>query len=62
MSKKDDFYTVAEASEVLGRSVPTIYRWLQTGKLDHMKNPVTGRYLVPKDAANKAAAYVKEWT
>lgn len=47
--KKDDFYTVAEAGNILNRSVQTIYKWLHSGKLGTIKNPVTGKYMIPKE-------------
>lgn len=46
MSKREDFYSVAEASEALGKSVPTIYRWLRDDRLVGIRNPLTGRYII----------------
>jgi predicted site-specific integrase-resolvase len=49
MSNKEDFYTVAEASDALGKSVPTIYRWMKLSRLRTEKNPVTHRLMVYKE-------------
>jgi hypothetical protein len=39
MTRRNDFYTVAEASDVLGRSVPTIYTWMKLSKLALQEKP-----------------------
>jgi predicted site-specific integrase-resolvase len=61
MNKRDNYYTVAEASDVLGKSIPTIYKWMSTAKLHAEKNPVTGQYMILKDEADELASSLREW-
>jgi excisionase family DNA binding protein len=61
MSKKDNYYTVAEASEVLAKSIPTIYKWMSSEKLQAEKNPVTGNYMILKTDVEELAVSLSEW-
>lgn len=61
MSKKDNYYSVAEASEVLGKSIPTIYRWMSGEKLQAKKNPVTRQYMILKEEVDELAVNLHEW-
>lgn len=53
MRQRDNYYSVVEASEVLGRSIPTIYKWMHSGKLTAIKNPVDGRYMILKSEVDE---------
>jgi excisionase family DNA binding protein len=55
---KANYYTVNEASVVLGRSVQTIYKWLHTEKIQGMRNPITGRYVILRSDVEDALKWV----
>ncbi len=57
MSKRDDYCTVTEAATLLGKSIPTVYRYISTGKLPAIKNPVFGQLMIPKEDILEAS----EW-
>lgn len=61
MNKKNDYYTVAEASEVLGKAIPTLYKYLHSDKLNAVKNPVTGKYMILKTEVEELAVSLSEW-
>lgn len=46
----DDLVTVEQASRALGRSVPTVYRWLRRGLLQRAKRPKDRRTFVTADS------------
>ena len=62
MRERDRYYTIAETAKALGKSVPTIYRWVKGSKLQARTNPITGRLILAKDEVDKLANAVKEWT
>lgn len=57
MKEKEKYYTVKEAAILLGRTVQTIYRWKDAGKLNGLNNPLTGRLIFSKEDIARA----KEW-
>jgi excisionase family DNA binding protein len=57
-ANRGDYATVAEAAAILGKSVPTIYRWLKAGKLTAFRNPLSGRTLIPREELLEAAGWV----
>lgn len=61
MKQRDEYYTISEAAKVIGRSIPTIYRWVRSSKLPALRNPVTGRLIVNKEQSDELARQVSEW-
>lgn len=62
MKERDRYYTIAEAAKAMGKSVPTIYRWIKGAKLHSGRNPITGRLILARDEVDKLANAVKEWS
>lgn len=55
MNKKADFYyTISEAAKVLGRPVPTVYRWVNAKRLTAIKNPITGLLMISREEVEEA--------
>jgi predicted site-specific integrase-resolvase len=46
---------------VLAKSIPTLYKWVNAGKLQAEKNPATGKDMIPKTDVEKLAATLGEW-
>jgi excisionase family DNA binding protein len=55
-------YTVPEAAKVLGRSVPTVYYMLRTGKIQRAYVSKTKRMVITKDSVDALAAVLVDRT
>jgi excisionase family DNA binding protein len=52
----DDFYTVDEAANLLGKGVATLWRWIRDKKIIMVR--ISGRTLVPKSEIERLSVEV----
>jgi hypothetical protein len=51
-----DFYTLPEAAQVLELSQRRLLEWLETGEIEGERDPQSGRWKIPKHAADERAS------
>ena len=47
-----DFYTPSEVAKILGVPNRRIFEWLDAGEIEAERDPLTGRWRIPKDSLN----------
>ena len=48
-----DFYTLSEAAQILELSQRRLLEWLETGEIEGERDPQSGRWKIPKQAADE---------
>src|SRR5215210_2933361 len=48
-----DFYTLPEAAQILELSQRRLLEWLETGEIEGERDPQSGRWKIPKQAADE---------
>ena len=51
-----DFYTLSEAAQILELSQRRLLEWLETGEIEGERDPQSGRWKIPKHAADERAS------
>ena len=51
-----DFYTLPEAAQILDITQRRLLEWLETGEIEGERDPQSGRWKIPKHAADERAS------
>ena len=51
-----DFYTLPEAAQILDVTQRRLLEWLETGEIEGERDPQSGRWKIPKHAADERAS------